>query len=58
MENLIGLICGSAAAAGVLGFVVLIVKQFLFICSPYEVLIFSGRKRTLQFLLRLFLCGR
>jgi flotillin len=48
MENLIGLICGAGAAAGVLGFVVLIVKQFLFICSPYEVLIFSGRKRQLQ----------
>ena len=48
MENLIGLICGAGAAAGVLGLVVLIVKQFLFICSPYEVLIFSGRKRQLQ----------
>ncbi len=47
MENLIGLICGAGAAAGVLGFVVLVVKQFLFICSPYEVLIFSGRKRQL-----------
>ena len=47
MENLIGLICGAGAAAGLLGFVVLVVKQFLFICSPYEVLIFSGRKRQL-----------
>ncbi len=47
MENLIGLICGAGAAAGLLAFVVVVVKQFLFICSPYEVLIFSGRKRQL-----------
>ncbi len=48
LENLVGLICGAGVAAGVLGFVVVLVKQFLFICSPYEVLIFSGRKRQLK----------
>ena len=37
------------AAAGGVGLLVLyvIIKQFLYICRPNEVLIFSGRKRTL-----------
>ena len=40
---------GIAAFAGVgLLFIFFLLKKFLFICRPNEVLIFSGRKRTLE----------
>ena len=44
----LGAVAAWAAAGGV-GLLVLyvIIKQFLYICRPNEVLIFSGRKRTL-----------
>ncbi len=47
MDQLISALCLAAGAGFGLLMLVAIIKQFLFICRPDEVMIFSGRKRTM-----------
>lgn len=47
MEQIATALCLAIALAGGFLLLVAIMRMFLFICKPNEVLIFSGRKRTL-----------
>jgi flotillin len=47
LDQLISALCLAAGAGFGLLMLVAIIKQFLFICRPDEVMIFSGRKRTM-----------
>jgi flotillin len=45
-EALVGLLCGSAVAVMTIGFIAVVAKQFLYICEPHEILVFSGGQRV------------
>ncbi|MED5374127.1 MAG: SPFH domain-containing protein [Myxococcota bacterium] len=45
VEAISGLMCGTMGGLTVLGGIVVVAKQFLYICEPHEILVFSGRKR-------------
>lgn len=47
MEGVLGLGCGLIGAVMLMGGVAFVAKQFMFICEPHELLVFSGKQRAI-----------